>query len=279
MFQRILSGLVLVPFAVGVTFAQVPTITPGGTVNAASNAAGQPVAAGSLVSIYGSNFAAGLALASSVPLSTTLGSTSVTINGIPAPLDFVSPGQINAQVPFNVLPAGQNGAVSVVVTNNGVPSPADPVVINQTGPGVFGAGTSSGTYAIAYFGVATDPRFLSYAWPPNTINGLTTYLAKPGDVLTVYATGLGAVNPTEPNGSAPVYDTPIQTKNTVAATTVLIGNVNAQVLFSGLNPYFPGVYQLNIEVPQVPPGNAVPIQIQIGGVTSAASVFIGVGAP
>jgi len=259
--------------------AQNPVITPGGTVNAASNAAGQPVAPGGLVAIYGNSFATAIALASSVQLSTSLGSTSVTINGMAAPLDFVAPGQINAQVPFNVLPAGVNGSVNVVVTTNGVPSPPDPVVINQASPGIFGVVEPSGNYAIAYFGATTDPRFTSYAWPPNTVAGLTTFLAKPGDILTVYATGLGAVNPPEQTGSAPAYDSQPQTKTTVATTTVFVGNVPATVLFSGLTPSFPGVYQVNIEVPQVPPGNAVPIQIQVGGVTSPANVNIGIGAP
>ena len=248
-------------------------------MNAASFAAGQPVAPGSLVAIFGNNFATGLASASTIPLSTSLGGTSVTINGIAAPMDFATPGQINAQIPFNVLPPGVNGSVNVVVTNNGVPSPPEPVVINQTAPGILGYGAASGNYAIAYFGLASDPRFTSFAWPPNTVPGLTTYLAKPGDVLTVYATGLGAVNPPEPTGSAPLYDSPVQLKFTVATTTVLIGNVPATVQFSGLTPSFPGVYQLNIVVPQVPPGNAVPIQIQIGGVTSPANVNIGIGAP
>jgi uncharacterized protein (TIGR03437 family) len=271
--KRILTGLALLPFALGIAFAQVPAIDPGGTVNAASNAKLQPVAAGSLVSIYGSNFAAGLALASSVPLSTTLGNTSVTINGIPAPLDFVSPGQINAQVPFELL--GINGAVNVVVNNNNVSSVPDPVILNPTAPAVFGANTTPNNYAIAFFGVDSDPRFLKYAWPPNTLAGATTFLAKPGDILTVYATGLGAVNPPEQSG----HDSQDALRQTVANTTVLIGNVNAQVFFAGLNPFFPGVYQLNIGVPQVPPGNAVPIQIQIGGVTSPSNIFIGVGAP
>jgi len=261
-------------------FAQAPAVTPGGTVNAASNAASQPVAPGSLVSIYGSNFAAGLALASTVPLSTSLSSTSVSINGIAAPLDYVSPGQINAQVPFNVLPAGVSGSVNVVVTNGNTSSAPQPVVINQAGPGVFGDANLTPVYAIAYFGVATDPRFLQYAWPPNTVPGVTTSFAKAGDVLTILATGLGPVTPAEGTGTAPAYDSNPQVHNTVATPTVLLGNAPTQVpailLFSGLSPQFPGVYQLNIEVPQgAPTGNAVPLYVQTVGVTSPA-VYIGI---
>ena len=277
--SRILTGLFVLPAALSVAFAQAPAITAGGTVNAASNAAGTPVSAGSLVSIYGSNFAAGILAASTVPLSTTIGSTSVTMNGIPAPLDFVSGGQINAEVPFNVLPAGTNGSVNVVVTNNGVASAPQPVVINQAGPAIFGDANLTPFYAIAYFGLGTDPRFGTEAWPPNTIPGYTTNLAKPGDLLTILATGLGGVTPTEANGSAPSYDPgTYQNHNTVATPTVLIGNVQAQVLFSGLAPQFPGVYQINVYVPQIPAGNAVPIQIQVGTALSPPA-YIGVGTP
>jgi len=261
-------------------FAQAPTVTPGGTVNAATNAASQPVSPGSLVSIYGSSFAAGLALASSVPLSTSISNTSVTINGIAMPLDYVSPVQINAQVPFGVLPAGVNGSVNVVVTNGNSTSAPQPVVINQTAPGVFGDANLTPVYAIAYFGVATDPRFLQYAWPPNTIPNFTTSFAKAGDVLTILATGLGPVTPVEADGTAPAYDSNPQVHNTVATPTILLGNPPTQVpailLFSGLSPQFPGVDQVNIEIPPgAPTGNAVPLYIQIGGVTSPA-VFIGI---
>jgi uncharacterized protein (TIGR03437 family) len=279
--NRILGGIVFIPFALGVSLAQTPAILPGGTVNAASNGAGQPVAPGGLVSIYGSSFAAGLALASSVPLSTNLSGTSVTINNVPAALDFVSPGQINAQVPFNVLPTGvTSGSVNVVVTNNGVPSAPSPVVISPAGPAVFEYNTPttpSVSYGLAYF--ALGPNTGSYAWPPNTAPPLNTFLAVPGDLLTVLATGLGAVTPAEANGSAPVYDPgTYQNRSPVATPQVFIGNVPAQVQFAGLSPQFPGVFQLNVYVPQVPAGNAVPFQIQVGTAMSPP-VYIGVGAP
>jgi len=118
-------ALLLLPLAMGAILAQTPAVNVNGTVNAASFAPDQPVAAGSLVAIFGTQLATGLAAADTVPLSTTLGGTSVTINGIPAPLDFVTTGQINAQVPFNVFPDGvtTSGSVNVVVTLNGIPSP------------------------------------------------------------------------------------------------------------------------------------------------------------
>src|SRR5580704_17650515 len=86
-------------------FAQVPVVSPGGVVSAASY--GSPVAPGEMVAIFGSDLATGKQSASgSLPF--TLGGTSVTLNGVPAPLAFVSPAQINAVVPSSLAATGFN---------------------------------------------------------------------------------------------------------------------------------------------------------------------------
>jgi uncharacterized protein (TIGR03437 family) len=227
------------------------------------------VAAGSLVAIFGNQFASGLAQADTIPLSTTLGATSVTINGVSAPLDFVAAGQINAQVPYEVFPAGvTSGSVNVVVTNNGIASAPQALVINPFEPGVFAANG----YAIAYFGAA-GPLFGEFAAPVGTFPNATP--AHPGDILTVYATGLGAVNPAVQSG----HNSLDQLRFTVVMPTVLIGNTPATVQFSGLAPSFPGIYQLNIVVPQVATNNALPLQIQMNGITSPPSAMIAVTSP
>src|SRR5258708_2670159 len=168
--------------------AQTPGINAGGIVNAASFTAGQAVAPGSLVAIFGTSLAKQQTLADSIPLATSLGGVSVTFNGIKAPLSFVNPGQINAQIPWEVLPAGTNGSVNVIVDNNGSTSPATPVTINQVGPGVFAA---SG-HAIAV--IATDPqdpRYGTLAAPAGSVPGLTTKSSKVGDGLILYSNGRG----------------------------------------------------------------------------------------
>src|ERR1035438_1757956 len=99
--KTILPSLMLWAAAAVAAYAQVPVVTSGGVSNAANGIA--PVTPGSLVSIYGSNLAAGLAQADTIPLATTMSNISVTFNGVPAPLLFVSGGQINAQLPWNVL--------------------------------------------------------------------------------------------------------------------------------------------------------------------------------
>src|SRR5262249_34465263 len=134
-------------------------------------------------------------LADSIPLATNLGGTVVTFNGVQVPLSFATPGQVNAQVPFET----GTGSANVVVSRNGTPSATATVQITQAAPGVFAA---SG-HAIAI--IATDPkdpRYGTLAAPPGSIAGLTTNPAKAGDVLIVYANGLGPVNPAPKTGAA-----------------------------------------------------------------------------
>ena len=273
MIRRIvfISGLSFALLMAHVAPAQTPAISSGGIVNAASFDPGKPVAPGSLVAIFGNQLAPGLAQADSVPLSTSLSNVSVSFNGVAAPLDFVSTGQINAQIPYEVLPAGTSGTVNVTVTNNGATSAPQPVVVNQVAPGVF----SVNGHAIAI--IATDPkdpRYGQLAAPAGSIPGLTTAPARTNDVLIVYATGLGPVTPSVQSG----HDSLDQIRKTNLTPTPLIANTPSPLYFSGLTPQYPGVYQLNIGVPQVTPGNAVPLQVQVSGVTSPATATIAISA-
>jgi len=270
--MKFARACILVAFCVGAAFSQTPVIADGGVLNAASfdKTAGAPLAPGQLISIFGSNLAAGLALNDTVPLSTSLSdSVSVTFNGITAGLDFVSPGQINAQLPWNVLSNGTaSGTATVVVTRNGTASSQAVVNIGPTAPGIFSIPPGAG-YAIAIN--AADGQL---ATPVGQIPGLATHPCKAGDVLIVYATGLGPVDTPIANGA----DSLDKLRNTIASPTVLIGGVPATVFFSGLTPQFPGVNQLNIQVPAgVTTGASIPLQIRVnGGPLSTANVVIAI---
>lgn len=245
--------------------AQTPSISAGGIVNAASFQAATPVAPGSLVAIFGSDLAPGLALADTVPLSTSLANVSVTFNGVAAPLDFVSTGQINAQIPYEV----GTGTANVVVTRDNVASAPQTVTVNQVAPGVFAANG----HAIAIIATdPNDPRYGTLAAPSGSIPGLTTFTAKVNDVLIVYATGLGTVTPAVQSG----HDSLDQLRTTVLTPTPLFNNVPGTLYFSGLTPQYPGVYQLNVGVPQVPAGDSVPLQVQISGLTSPPTATIAI---
>jgi uncharacterized protein (TIGR03437 family) len=89
----------------------------------------------------------------------------------------------------------------------------------------------------------------------------------------VLATGLGVVNPPGRDGQASLD----AQRRTLARPVVLIGGMQAEVLFSGLAPQFAGVYQLNVVVPPVTLGDQVPIQIRLGDITSTEQTTIAVG--
>jgi uncharacterized protein (TIGR03437 family) len=238
-------------------FAQTPVVSSGGVLNSASYATGQPVTAGSLVSIFGTGLAATNALGDSIPLSTSLAGVRVSFNGTLAPLsgvfhDPANGDQINAQVPWEV----QNGTAQVVVTNPSGASSATQSVQVGVAPGIFSTQYGVGQ-AIAY-GNANG----QIAAAAGAIPGLTTTPAKIGDpaTLVILATGLGPVNPPVPTGSN-VTDGQLHT--CVTTPTVLVGGVSAQVVFAGLTPQFVGVYQINIVIASgTPTGNAVPLQIR-----------------
>src|SRR5580658_7438022 len=174
-------------FAAAMASAQTtPTISTNGITNGASFQA-IPLAGGSLFSIFGSGLASQTASASTVPFSRSLGGVTVQfVNGsttIDAPISYIQPGtgtssQINAQVPWGLVTPGATATVNMVVSNNGVPSATTPVSIAPFSPGIFGFNSASGTFAIAY--TYQDGMF---AWPANSVAGLTTHPAVPGSLI------------------------------------------------------------------------------------------------
>src|SRR5947209_6381956 len=83
------------------------------------------------------------------------------------------------------------------------------------------------------------------AWLSGLIPGLTTHPAKVGDVIIIYATGLGAVDSPPDNGQGSLD----KLRQTVTKPTVMVGGITANVLFAGLSPQFVGVNQLNVIIP------------------------------
>jgi uncharacterized protein (TIGR03437 family) len=223
--------------------ATAPLAAPGGAISAAGI---QPsVAPGSVISIYGANLSSGTAGATAVPLPTSLGGDSVTVNGVPIPLFYVSPSQINGQVPYETAV----GEAVVVVTTGGVATPGIAMNVSANAPGVlqFGAGRA----------VAINPN--------GSVNN-TGVGAKAGATVVIYMTGEGAVNGTVVTGTASSSSPLLSTK---ATTTALVGGADATVSFSGLTPGGVGLMQVNLVIPAIAAGD-YPLVITVGGVSSAA---------
>ncbi|HKA00969.1 MAG TPA: IPT/TIG domain-containing protein, partial [Candidatus Solibacter sp.] len=227
-----------------------PQTASNAFVSAANPTGGNQLAPLSIGSLYGKNLAGALAVAGVPPLPFTMRGVTLTIGGAFAPLFFVSPEQINFQVP-NIVASGP-ATVTLTITQ-GAQSTSVPVVLRPTAPSIFttnAQGTGQGSIVIA--GTAT------LALPARP--------AKIGEFISIYCTGLGAVS-NSPGVGNPAPGNPLaQTQST---PTVMIGGVPATVQFSGLAPGFAGLYQINVRVPTgVAAGDAVPITITMGGVTS-----------
>src|SRR5262249_36996339 len=255
-------ALSLCLFAFGWTAAaQVPVINTGGIGSTAGCGSPRIVSPGSIISICGTSLASGLSLAGSATLSTSLGDVnSVMINGIPAPLQFVSDQQINAQAPWE-LSAGQ---ATVVVTRGGVASMAVAAQVGQFAPALYGFHLGN-AQAIA---VNTDS---SVPAPVGSIQGVECRPATSGDTVLFYASGLGPVDNPPSDGSNSLD----ALRTTTSPLMMMIGGAPAQVSFSGLSPQFAGIYQVNAVIPpNVTTGDAVPIQLMIGGGTMADMLTI-----
>ncbi len=210
-----------------VTLTARPSISPGGVVNGASFApAPIPVAPGSIISIFGVNLAATTAAASEIPLPTELAGTSVRINGEAAPIFFVSPGQINAQLPFEVAP----GPASAVVRTPAGESAAQTFNVDAKAVGIFQFPGTNRAVALNQDG---------------SVNGPENPESR-GNILVVFLTGQGPVSPPVATGRA-APAAPLSFASLSA--TASIGRAAADVKFLGLTPGFVGLAQANIEIP------------------------------
>jgi len=260
--RTLLSALLLALASAGLASAQT---TIDGVVNGASFVKGQAIAPGALISIFGSNLASTPALADTIPLSTTLSGVTVQFvtgsKSVDAPLDYVGQGQINAVVPWDLTPGSTS--VSVTVTNKGKASNAMTVPMQSFSPGIFAVGNLA----------AVQNTDGSLAQPAGSIQGRTTHPAKIGSTIIIYATGLGPVDLTIPDGAIPPPGT---LANTIHHASVFFGGHNAEIQFSGLSPQFVGVYQLNVIVPDIVPGDSVPLQLVLGGIETPKEITVAV---
>ena len=240
----------------GLPVGPTPVINTGGVVTGANYAA--PLGPGVIATLFGANLSSGNVLADGVPLPATLGGVSVSANAIPVPLFFVSPTQINFQLPWELL--GQNQA-SIVATVSGSPSAPQTVSVLGVSPGIFSTNSSgSGQGAIQISNTAI------FAAPANSIQGAPARPAQRAEFLTIYCSGLGDVSP-RPATGAPASGNPLS--NTLLMPSVTIGGASVPVSFAGLSPGFVGLYQVNVQVPSgAPSGGQVPVVMTIGGVSS-----------
>ncbi len=241
------------PASVTVTLV-VQGTQPAGIISNVTNAASfQPsFASAEWVSIFGSNLSTSTVEWGSADivngiLPTSLDGVSVTINGIPAYVEYISPTQINVLAPDD----SATGSVNIQVTAAGQKSNVFAAQKQQYAPAFFAF--DSGKYVAAEH---SDYTYLNTASP-----------AKPGETVLLYGTGFGPTSPPTPTGqlvstAAPLPDGAVQ---------ITIGGVAATVVFAGLAAS--GEHQFNVTVPTLPSGDAA-VVATIGGVQTQTGISI-----
>lgn len=196
---------------------------------------------------------------------TSLDGVGVTVNGIPAYVDYVSPGQVNFQAPEDSV---TGAGIEIRLTNPTARSNAFTMTKNAIAPALL---------APSVFNVEgkqwVAAQFLDqvYVGKPGLIGGVASRTAKPGDAITIYAIGCGPVNPPTPAGT-------IASGNTALPNPLQfrIGGVPATLTYSGLAPGVVGLYQFNLTVPNVGPGD-LPLTVEAGGSSLNQNLFMTVG--
>ncbi|HVO98843.1 MAG TPA: hypothetical protein VMT15_12285 [Bryobacteraceae bacterium] len=206
-----------------------------------------PVAPGGLMTLYGANLSPTNLATSQIPVPTALANSCITVNGQPIPLIFVSPTQVNAQMPFQAV-----GAETIVVHTPGGVSDNYNLTVQPNAPAVFLSGVAG-----PQTNLPTVVRL------NNGLLATDSNPIHPNDTLVIYVTGLGQTNPAGVTGY-PAPSNPLSTALT--PPTLTLGSTTLSVTYAGLAPGEVGVYQINAVVPGgVSTGLSLPLTISQGG--------------
>ena len=225
----------------------IPFIPPSGVINAVGSTPSAAVAPGSIISIYGQGLAPGLAAGTVNPLSQTLNGVTVTVDDLILGLLFVSPQQINAQVP-SILSDGQY-TLNVQVAGQ---SPVSATfTVARDAPGLFFNTVNSQQYALALH--------------PDGTAVTTDSPASAGETISVLGTGFGPYGATIVDGFFPPVPAPALTDS----LAISIGGQNPAPTWSGAALGFVGISVTNFQVPAgLSSGTSVPLNVTVNGAAS-----------
>lgn len=250
-----------------------PIMSEGGVVNAANfrpnSEPGGELTGGMFFAIFGRRLATSTAVAQSIPLTSELGETNVTMGGIPAPLVFASDSQIVGVVPqglstpqanrppgaaLKVEQSSPPTSAEVVVIVDGIPSPPETIRLIPLQPLLFSQNQrGEGPGAILNFVGAGTVQLNTFDDP-----------ARPTQAISLFGTGFGPTRIPVLDGFAASTTNPI-----TGAIRVTVGGIDAQILFAGLSPSSPHLYQVNAIIPVGSPiGCEVPIKVFVDSMSS-----------
>jgi len=244
---QVSSGSVVmsVPRSVLATMTKVPYINTAGVENGAGTTPVNGVAPGSIVSIFGANLAAGTTVASSNPLPQSLGGVSVMLGSSLLPLLFVSPAQINLQLP----PDTQLGAATFTVEAAGAPNVQAPFTVVRDAPGLFAQSVNGQSFAVAFH---ADGTLVTQSAP-----------AQIGELLTMYGTGFGPTNPDRLEGF-PLPASPLYTLLDPVSISAASDTLSASAAYGLAGSVGVDVVQFTLTDPTLSGTNA-PVSVTING--------------
>ena len=233
------------------------------------------VAPGSWVEIYGSNLAPDTRGWTGTDFTgpngdmapTSLDGVSVSIGGQAAFVDYISPTQVNAELPSNI-PTG--GPLALTVTSGSLTSAPFTLTVNATEPGLLAPSNftvGGNQYVVAQHSDGT------YVLPAGAIAGVNSRPAQPGETIVIYGVGFGSVTPNIPAGEI------ASGANQLSANLqIKFGQTPAQVPlpYDGLSPGFVGLDQFDVVVPSVASSNLVPLTFTLGGTAGTQTLFTAV---
>jgi uncharacterized protein (TIGR03437 family) len=248
-------------FSITITGTPVgaPGIGPNTIVSTSSFQSGD-VAPGDQVSIFGVNLGplTGVRAEAGRPLPTSLGGTTVSFDGVAAPIFYASHNYVAVQAP--ALTAGSTTRIQVTSSSGTSSAVSLPVVPVKPGILTNEAGGKGPAKAINQDGSVNGDG------SANSSRG-----AAPGSVIALYATGLGAVNPSiSPGNPAPASPLSLVTTQVSA----VIGGRAAQVTYAGAAPGLIGTYQVNVLVPVGMPSGAARVVLSQDGNSSQDDVTV-----
>lgn len=247
------NASVVVPVTLVVEAVTPPVVFAGGVLNNGTFAGPEQLAQGDIVALFGDQLTFGDPTQASVlPLGTNLGNVQVLVNGTAAPLYYVSPGQVNFQIPTNATVG--NGTISVV--RNGT-----------TGNRAFVSIAAS----VPRFILLNGGPFAILTTPGGSLTGIPGSPVKDGDTVVIYTIGLGPTSPPVASGTASPGSPPAMTGTTQVCfgTLTLFGKPQCtNAAFSGLTPGLVGLYQINVVIPNTVASGNQPMYFTVNGVQS-----------
>ena len=227
-------------------------------------------APGSWIEIYGSNLAPDTRSWSSADFNgdsapTSLDGVEATIDGEKAFIEYISPNQVNAQIPSDIQNVAQH---YLTVSNGGTVGVPFGISLNVTAPSLF---------APASFNIGGDQYVFAelpdgtFVLPVGAIPDFNSRPAKPGETVVMYGIGFGDVTPAISAGQIVTESNQLS-----GSLQISFGGTVAQLPYFGLAPNFVGLYRFNVVVPTVPDGDLVPLTFNLNGVAGAQTLVTAV---